>query len=87
MEAAILYLNNIVTFNCVLYEFIVASFPGPAQLSILQVMESWAGPGNEAKFIAHLTLMRKVSVTRNPNQTTRRFPQGQLGMRIGDFMA
>ena len=76
MEAAILYLNDIVTFNCVFYEFIVASFPGPTQLSVLQVTESWAGPGNEAKFSAHLTLMKKVSVTRNLNQTTRLFLLG-----------
>ena len=26
----------------------IASFPGPAQLSILQVTERWAGPGNKA---------------------------------------
>ena len=27
----------------------VASFPGPAQLSVLQVTESWGGPGNEVR--------------------------------------
>ena len=26
----------------------IASFPGPAQLTILKATESWAGPGNEA---------------------------------------
>ena len=26
----------------------LASFPGPAQLSVLKVPESWVGPGNEA---------------------------------------
>ena len=26
----------------------IASYPGPAQLSITCSMESWAGPGNEA---------------------------------------
>ena len=26
----------------------LTSFPGPAQLSVLQVTESWAGPGNES---------------------------------------
>ena len=48
------------------YISIVASFPGPAQLSVacstnLKVTESWVGPGNEAISIAqyvtlHLTL-------------------------------
>ena len=28
----------------------LALFPGPAQLSVLQATESWAGPGNEAIF-------------------------------------
>ena len=27
---------------------ILGSFPGPAQLSVMQATESWAGPGNEA---------------------------------------
>jgi len=37
----------------------IASFPGPTQLSVacsmvLQAMESWAGPGNEANTNAQL---------------------------------
>ena len=39
--------------------FSLASFPGPAQLSVafstvLQATESWAGPGNEARFSHHM---------------------------------
>ena len=43
------------TYQIPVNYLIVASFPGPAQLSvtsILQTMESWAGPGNEANLIA-----------------------------------
>ena len=32
----------------------LASFSGPAQLSVLQATESWAGPGNET-IVCHLT--------------------------------
>ena len=43
----------------VLTRWILASFPGPAQLSQyrLQVMESWAGPGNEARWIFMMSVV------------------------------
>ena len=31
----------------------IASFPGPAQLSVAFSTESWAGPGNEASIYIH----------------------------------
>ena len=38
---------------------VLASFPGPAHLSVacfsvLQATESWAGPGNEALEVPHI---------------------------------
>ena len=32
-------------------------FPGPIQLSMLQVMKSWAGPGDEASWNLHVYLL------------------------------
>ena len=52
--------------NC---EYALASFPGPAQLSVaisvLQAMKSWAGPGNEAKYALFMLLQdsRKILET------------------------
>ena len=53
---------------------VVASFPGPAQLScvistaILQSMKSWAGPGNEAtKVDGHQELYLAIKNGNNTN--------------------
>ena len=47
--------------------FVLASFPGPAQLSILQVTKSWAEPGSEASF--NLYGAEDVTLVKNKKQT------------------
>ena len=58
--------------SCCIYitnSYCIASSRGPSQLSVgfqyaffvLQAMESWAGPGNEASYHNHLTWARSAS--------------------------
>ena len=57
LQLVTLYTRSIIQISLKLYVHVVASFPGPAQLSVasvLQATKSWAGPGNEAMHVARM---------------------------------
>ena len=52
----------------------IASFPCPAQLTVLKAMESWAGPGNGAS--------TRILLEHKPSHTLRMYPISKSRINI-----